>query len=351
MPAFPAHIAVVTSANGAALHDVIRTARQRWAGIRLTLIDVRVQGAAAAPEIAAAIDALSRRHTELAIDALIVTRGGGSLEDLWAFNERVVADAIFRCEVPIAAAIGHETDTTIAELVADLRCSTPTQAAARLVPDSRAERQRVAQAGSRLNSALRRRAEHARVRLEKLSHHQFFRRPADMCAAQRQRLDHLTHRLEALMQQRMAKLRDRLATARHAVAQIEPMGCMRLGQHRLHEAHHRLIAAGKVLGDRRRQRLDELERVLKAVGPQNVLRRGYSYTTDAAGSLIQSAHQLSVGDRIVTHLSDGQVESQVVGEEAPVQSQPRAAAATTPPRPRRSSRTTSATASLFDSTE
>lgn len=341
MPPFPSHIAVVTSANGAALHDVIRTARQRWAGIRLTLVDVRVQGAAAAPEIAAAIDALSHRHGELGIDALIVTRGGGSLEDLWAFNERVVADAIYRCELPIAAAIGHETDTTIAELVADLRCSTPTQAAARLVPDSRAERQRISQSGSRLGSALRRRAEHARVRLEKLSHHQFFRRPADVCVPRRQRLDHLTHRLEALMRQRISNLRDELASARHAVAQIEPMGCMRLGRHRLDEAQRRLAAAGKVLADRRRQRLDELERVLKAVGPANVLRRGYSYTTDDAGKLVQSVHQLSAGDRIVTHLSDGQVESQVVGDEAPAEP---------PPRRRKPRNTRAASAGLFDET-
>ena len=244
MPLFPAHIAVVTSANGAALHDVIRTSRQRWGGIRLTLVDVRVQGAAAAPEVARAIDALSQRHRELAIDAVIITRGGGSLEDLWAFNERIVADAIFRCHVPTIAAIGHETDTTIAELVADLRCSTPTQAAARLVADSRAERQRLAQASSRLSSSLRRRAEHARVRLEKLSHHPLFRRPGDVfIAARRQRLEHLAHRAQATMRHRLSHLRDRLNAARHAVGQIEPMGCLRLASHQLQDAEHRLAAA------------------------------------------------------------------------------------------------------------
>src|SRR5690606_26173107 len=125
LPVLPRRVAVVTSRSAAALQDVIDTARRRWAGCRLYLYDVRVQGAAAAPEIARAIDALGRQHKRLRLDAIIVSRGGGSIEDLWAFNERIVAEAIHRCPLPIVAAIGHETDTTVAELVADLRCSTP----------------------------------------------------------------------------------------------------------------------------------------------------------------------------------------------------------------------------------
>ena len=313
MPHFPQHIAVVTSANGAALHDVIRTARQRWAGIRLTLIDVRVQGASAAPEVAAAIGALSAAHRRLAIDAIILTRGGGSLEDLWAFNERVVADAVLRCEVPIAAAIGHETDTTIAELVADLRCSTPTQAAARLVADGRAERQRLEQAGSRVGSALRRRAEYARARLEKVSHHVFFRRPGELTAPRRQGLEHLSQRLRSAALHRVAALRETLNHARHEIGRIEPVSCLNVGRHRVEDASRRLASAIRLAAAGRRQRIDETQRVLKAIGPANVLRRGYTYTTDAQGRLIQSVHQVTAGERIVTHVTDGQIESTVGG--------------------------------------
>ncbi|MEE9404378.1 MAG: exodeoxyribonuclease VII large subunit, partial [Algisphaera sp.] len=135
LPAVPRRIAVVTSRSAAALQDVINTAQQRWAGCELVLVDVRVQGDAAAGQIAAAIRRLSAQGASQGIDAVILTRGGGSIEDLWAFNEREVADALFECTLPVVAAIGHETDTTVAELVADRRCATPTQAAMTLVPD------------------------------------------------------------------------------------------------------------------------------------------------------------------------------------------------------------------------
>jgi exodeoxyribonuclease VII large subunit len=334
MPAFPMHIAVVTSANGAALHDVIRTARQRWPGIALSLYDVRVQGAAAAPEIAAAVDALGRDHERLAIDAIILTRGGGSLEDLWAFNERLVADAVFKCPVPIAAAIGHETDTTIAELVADLRCSTPTQAAARLVPDARAERQRVEQCTSRLSSSLRRNVQHARTRLDALAQHPIFRRPDDRLASRRVELDHLQRQLRSVALARIAGWREQLAGYRHAVGRIEPGGCLRLAAHKLAEASGQLTTTMNRRVKTQRGRIEELSRVLQAIGPQNVLRRGFSYTTDASGRLVTAAKGVTPGQVITTHLSDGKFESQVVGEKAdrPVPEPP---TATPDPKPRR----------------
>lgn len=269
LPAFPQHIAVVTSGSGAALHDVVRTARQRWPGIALTLVDVLVQGADAAPQVAGAIDALSNRYGELGIDAVILTRGGGSLEDLWAFNERVVADALLRCEVPVVAAIGHETDTTIAELVADLRCSTPTQAAAVLVPDRTAEHQHVAQLAQRLRLGLQRHAQHQRARLDAVARHEWFRKPEEFIARRKTELAELQRRVQADITQHVAE---------------------------------------------RRKYTDALARQLTAVGPANVLQRGYSYTTDAQGTILRKAGQVAPGQLIHTHLAAGQLASRVVDD-------------------------------------
>ncbi|MCA9289351.1 MAG: exodeoxyribonuclease VII large subunit, partial [Phycisphaerales bacterium] len=156
LPTFPRRIAVVTSRTGAALQDVLDTARRRCPAVDIAVVDVRVQGDRAAGEVAAAIEWLGRRHTHLGIDAILVTRGGGSMEDLWAFNEKPVAAAIVACPVPVVAAIGHETDVTIAELVADERAATPTQAAMRLIPDRAALGEQVEAVASALRGSIER---------------------------------------------------------------------------------------------------------------------------------------------------------------------------------------------------
>ncbi len=313
MPAFPEHIAIVTSANGAALHDVIKTARHRWPGVKLSVIDVKVQGEGAAQQIARAVDALSKGYKALGIDAVILTRGGGSMEDLWAFNERVVADAVFRCAVPIAVGVGHETDTSVAELVADLRCSTPTQAAARLVPDAESERHHVEQMTDRLGGALRRVAERMRVRLEHLASHRVFRRPTERFAQMRTELEHLQRRLGAAAERRVGRERRRLDQSLHALAAIEPRARLRMARREIDSADAALRGALTRSMAKQTARLEALARQLQAVGPESVLQRGYSYTTDAAGGLLRSVTQTHAGQRIVTRLSDGHVESDVVG--------------------------------------
>ncbi|MFI4859310.1 MAG: exodeoxyribonuclease VII large subunit [Phycisphaerales bacterium JB063] len=268
LPAIPRRIAVVTSRSAAALQDVIDTARRRWAGCELVLCDVRVQGDAAAPQIAAMIDRLSRDHGRLGIDAVLLTRGGGSIEDLWAFNERAVADAIYRCELPVVAAIGHETDVTVAELVADARCATPTQAAMTLVPDRDALSQQVDQLHDRLALALRRRAQHARERLRSAQRHPAVSRPDRLLAAPRDRLAQASSRLASLLP-RVTKTQ--------------------------------------------RDRLDALSRHLDAVGPQRVLRRGYTFTTDGEGKVIRSAQDGAAAATLTTVFADGKVVSVPIG--------------------------------------
>lgn len=311
MPGFAQRLCVVTSASGAALHDFVQTARRRWPGVEILLFDVLVQGAEAPRAIARAIEQLSAAGPQLGIDAIVLTRGGGSLEDLWAFNERIVAEAVYRCAVPIVVGVGHETDTTIAELVADLRCSTPTQAAERLVPDARAETHRLDQLAGRLSLAMRRMAQQHRRYVEALAGREMFRRPTQVIAWHRREVDDLQRQLESATAGRMNRARQQLTELWRRLDRFEPRSRFALAKGRLGELGRRLGAAGfNRLGAAARH-LDALERQLEAVGPTNVLKRGYSYTTDEAGQLVRSVKQVRAGQQIATHVADGQFASRV----------------------------------------
>lgn len=290
LPAIPTRIAVVTSRSAAALQDVIDTTARRWGGCELVLVDVRVQGEAAAPQIAEAINRLSKHGTHLGIDAIILTRGGGSIEDLWAFNERVVADAVWDCKLPIVAAIGHETDVTVAELVADERCATPTQAAMTLVPDRAMMARQVGQASQRLSLALRRRAEQERQRLTAIQRHPAFARPERLVGQAQQRLDNLTQHLARALPAVVAGLTPRLDALTKAMPQ----------------AMRRRVS-------REAEALDALSRELDAVGPSSVLSRGFTYTLGPDGQVLRSAEAASAAGQLTTVFGDGRVDSTVQG--------------------------------------
>ena len=302
LPAMPTRIAVVTSRSAAALQDVIDTAARRWGGCELVLVDVRVQGEQAAPQIAAAINKLSRHGDALGIDAIILTRGGGSIEDLWAFNERAVADAIWDCTLPVVAAIGHETDVTVAELVADHRCATPTQAAMTLVPDRSVLEQQVAQSAGRLTLALKRRAQHDRQRLSAVKRHPAMSRPDRWVSRARQQFDSLATRLDRALPALTAACLPKLDTLARALPQ----------------AMARRLA-------RDTETLDALQRELDAVGPASVLARGFTYTLGPDGELLRSAQAASSAGRLTTVFPDGRVESGVEGSSsaaAPIEPEP-----------------------------
>jgi exodeoxyribonuclease VII large subunit len=311
LPRFPRRIAVITSRSAAALQDVINTAQRRCPAVGLLVVDVPVQGDAAAPEIAAAIDRVSKQHERLGVDAIILTRGGGSKEDLWCFNERRVADAIFRCQVPLVAAIGHETDTTIAELVADERCATPTQAAMRLTPDASELLRQLDSARRRLVTALARGAELARRDVE-LSGERLESAAVDVVAARRSRAHQLELRLERVRPQavharmiaRLTAAEDRLARAMSL--RLEPSVVAALAD--------RLERSGQRLTDQRLGRLDALDKHLVAISPRSVLERGFSITAAADGRLVRSTRDVRRGDALTTHVSDGTITS-LVGEE------------------------------------
>ena len=265
LPAFVRRIAVVTSPTGAAIHDFLQVLGRRWRGADVIVVPTRVQGEGAAAEIAAAIAAANR--LPLAIDCLVVTRGGGSLEDLWAFNEEAVVRAIHASRIPVISAIGHEIDVTLADLVADVRALTPSEAAELVAPAAEDLLARFRQTERRLAAALRWRLNAARSRLDAAAAHRVFRLP-------RERIEDMALRLDELDARAARALRQRLQMARTAVQQQAAR--------------------------------------LEALSPLGVLSRGYSLTQRAAdGRIVRTAAELAPGETIVTRFARGRATSRV----------------------------------------
>lgn len=351
LPTFPQRVAVITSRSGAALQDVIDTVRRRCPAVGLVLVDVPVQGEGAAPKIAKAIRAVGRHAGSLGIEAVLVTRGGGSMEDLWAFNERVVGQAILDCPVPVVAAIGHETDTTIAELVADERCATPTQAAMRLTPDRAALHRQLDSLLSRAERALERRVREGGDRLDRAARRPVLADPRSMVRAGADRVDADAHRLERAIAYRLGseahrleRLAGRLGRHRPEAAQARREERVRSAVQRmrvalrsrlervdLDAASRRLQRAQQVHQRAASTRAESLAKRLESVGPAAVLRRGYSWTLDSEGRLVRSAMEVRPGQRVRTRLHDGEFESVVEPERADAGPAPRHETESGPP--------------------
>ncbi len=315
LPAFPRRVAVVTSKSGAALQDVLDTMRKRCSAIGVVLIDVRVQGEQAAGEIAAALRRLSSVHELWGIDAIILTRGGGSMEDLWAFNERLVADAIYDCAIPVVAAIGHETDTTIAELVADERAATPTQAAMRVSPDRDALAEQMSQLSRRLRRGLTTHLKHERQRLIAAARHPAFADPRGRFRQAQREVRQLTLQLAGAARQSAREAGVRLHRAEQRLLANQPKRALAALEHELTQQERRLGVALKHDLAARREHLHSLARQLEIAGPASVLKRGYSCTQDAAGNVIRSVADVEPGQHITTRLADGTFGSTVDGQE------------------------------------
>mgnify|MGYP001316080524 CR=1 FL=1 len=290
IPASPQRIGVVTSPAGAAVRDIIVTLRRRWPVAEVVIAPVRVQGSGAAEEIAAAIGLLNRLHAagRMRFDVLIVGRGGGSLEDLWAFNERAVADAIFFSTIPIISGVGHETDLTISDLVADLRALTPTDAAVKATPDRMEQMRQVESTSSRMRTSLLRRVEAARQRLENLAGRRPFRYPLERVQTLGQRLDELAERLK----------------------RRRPLELVRMLRERLETLHARASNSIRQALDRNRTRVASLASHLAALSPMNVLSRGYSLTL-VRGRVLRDAGDVTAGEAIETVLARGRLTSRV----------------------------------------
>ncbi|MBC7833774.1 MAG: exodeoxyribonuclease VII large subunit [Phycisphaerales bacterium] len=337
IPKFPRRVAVITSRTGAALQDVLDTMRKRCPVVEVALIDVRVQGDQAAADVARALRWASREHASLGIEAVLLTRGGGSKEDLWTFNERIVAEAVVGCAVPVVAAIGHETDTSIAELCADERCATPTQAAMRLTPDRAALGEQIDALGSRLSSLVGWRMRECSKRLRRAASRACFTDPRACVLDSRRQLEQSQRRLTHVMQARAAGLLRRLdraavvlerarpgsvyarrgAQVEHAAVRLRTAMDSALCRVNLGELSRRLAAT---VGDRVREASHGVRtagRSLELVGPVSVLRRGYSCTMGVDGKVITSPEQVRSGDVVTTRVAGGAFPSRVEAGAAP----------------------------------
>ena len=309
LPAMPRRIAVVTSAAGAALQDVLRTARDRCPMVDFLVVDVRVQGAGAADEVARALDALGRRHRALAIDAVVVTRGGGSREDLWAFNERVVAEAAYRLPIPLVAAIGHEVDTSVIELVADCRASTPTQAVMKLLPDLAEVRARLERTARDLRNAMRWSLEARRKEVDAFADAPELASPELRIAGARERLAQLGRRLERATGDAIRAERRTLDRLAPCVARANPSARLASARATLAATAPRLARAITQRLAAARSTLDHAGARLAASGTEQTLARGYAIVVGADGRVVRDAAAVAPGDRLAITLARGAVDA------------------------------------------
>jgi exodeoxyribonuclease VII large subunit len=308
IPRFPRTVGVVTSPTGAAVRDIITTLQRRYPQAGILLFPVLVQGEQAAPSIAAAI----RRMNELgAADVLIVGRGGGSLEDLWPFNEELVARAIADSRIPVISAVGHETDFTIADFVADLRAATPTAAAELAVPHALELKQQTAQLRVRLTQAVLGKVRERRERLMRLSGHPYLRDPKRQLQAPAERLDRLREQLAYKMESRMRREAERTAELKYRISRFHPRQQMSLAAGKLEHLAGRLRHFAEANQRASAHRLAVAIRQLDALSPLKVMQRGYSLVYDEKERLIKSISQVQPGDMVHIRLADGKLDCQV----------------------------------------
>ena len=312
IPRDPACIGIVTSPTGAALQDFLNVARRRAPWVRIVINPVRVQGAGAAEEIAAAIAEFNNPIFRDEIDLLVVCRGGGSIEDLWAFNEEIVARAIAASGIPVISAVGHEIDFTIADFVADLRAPTPSAAAELALPDRASLLRHVAQGRSRLQRAIEIILLHHRRCLDALVRSTCFRFPQRLLQDRAQRLDAAIVLIETHRERALRERREKLAAFLGLLRQHRPDQVLALRKAALEARRAKLDSAVTVSCTRKTSRLGQLTGVLRVLSPDATLSRGYSITLDASGSIIRGKDAVHSGDRIRTRLADGSFDSRVL---------------------------------------
>ncbi|GAA5523794.1 exodeoxyribonuclease 7 large subunit [Microbulbifer aestuariivivens] len=301
LPYLPANIGIVTSPTGAAVRDMIQVLGRRFPAAEIELWPVPVQGQGAAEQIAAAI----RRAGQLGRhDLLIVGRGGGSLEDLWPFNEEIVARALAECPTPTISAVGHETDTTIADLAADLRAPTPS-AAAEIASANAAELlQTFRETGLRLQRAMQLQLRHLHQQVRLTGNR--IRHPREQLQNRAQRLDHLELRLRGAIRQQLQSRRRELLLASNAFDHCHPQRQLDNRRHQLSSAQERLQRAITQRLQRREDRLGHLVQLLHNVSPLAVLQRGYAIVRDDQQRVIKEATALRSGQRVTAQLADGE---------------------------------------------
>lgn len=290
LPKFPRRIGLVTSPSGAAIRDMLNVLRRRAPWLQIVVNPVRVQGTGAAQEIAVAIRELATPDKPFArVDLIVVTRGGGSIEDLWEFNEEIVARAIFHSAVPIVSAVGHEIDFTICDFVADLRAATPSAAAELIVPDVVDLQRQIDGCARALSRELLNRVRDAQ-----------------------QGMDHARATLQRCLFHKIDSYKRALFHALQALQGRSPARELMIRQNRADDLQRRLVACPRRLIENAKHRFGSVEAILRVLGPEATLRRGYSITVNDRGQIIRTTTAVTPKMKIRTRVSDGEFGSEVL---------------------------------------
>ena len=290
LPKYPLRIGIVTSPSGAAIRDMLNVLRRRAPWLNILINPVRVQGAGAAQEIAVAVREFATPNEGFEpVDLIVITRGGGSMEDLWEFNEEIVARAIFHSAVPIVSAVGHEIDFTICDFVADLRAPTPSAAAELIVPEVNDLQRQINRCGRAFGQQLLNRLRDAQ-----------------------QRVDHARETLRRCLAHKIDGHKRGLMHALRALQARSPLRELMMRRERFADLHRRLIACPARLIENARNRFSRIEGILRVLGPDATLRRGYSITTNDRGEIIRTTAVVMPRMKIRTRVSDGEFGSEIL---------------------------------------
>ena len=312
IPAFPRRIGIVTSPRGAAVQDMLNILRRRHRGVNILIFPAQVQGGAAPSEVSGGVKYFNRAKN---VDVIVVARGGGSLEDLAAFNDEGLARTIAASELPVISAVGHETDFTICDFVADLRAPTPSAAAELVIESAQRFEEHVTNLHTRLQRATRYQLLLLRQRLTQLAQHGAFARMQQALGRRSQRIDELVFRMAAAERGLLQAYRRRLDIASARVRAQDLRRVFGVMQRDLHANEHALAANMRASLVRLRSRLDGAQGRLDALSPLNILERGYSLVFDAAGNLVKDASQVKEGDRIRARLHRGEIRARIEPDE------------------------------------
>ena len=310
LPGLPRRIGVITSPTGAAVRDILHVLARRFPAAAVLIYPVPVQGVQAAAEIVAALELACRRAE---CDVLILARGGGSLEDLWAFNDERLARAIAAASIPVVTGIGHEVDFTIADFAADVRAPTPSAAAELVVPDAEEWRNAFARFAVRLQRAMRRRLESNNERLRWLTGRASLVSPAARLGAQAQRLDELEQSLVRALRRRLFEHAERLRRLTRRAALVSPATRLTQQLQRLEDLRQELYRAWRQALSSRREKLLPLVRTLNAVSPLATLHRGYAIVSVDGGDILRNAADVKPGTIIEARLAHGRIRAKVEG--------------------------------------
>ena len=312
LPVLPLCVGLITSPRGAAVRDIVHILQRRFPNLHIILYPVSVQGEGAAGEIVQAIRYFDRKQIA---DVLILARGGGSLEDLWAFNEETVACAMVACSVPIISGIGHETDFTIADFAADIRASTPSAAAEMVVRTRQEFDAQLCDLRDKIAQLLRYRLLQSNRELRELDLHRAARRLEDGMRRRRQRADELSAQLADALRRRVEALQQRLQSALSRISAVDFRARLRAAAVRLDQRTSELeVRIGRTF-TAKRQSLERSIVQLEERSPLRLLERGYAICRDAAGSVVQAADQVAIGDRIHVQLARGRLGAEVKDKE------------------------------------